>query len=150
MGRFKQWACPSSHHSRLKIWMSFCELFQPVDQDKFPAQIVFPWLENLSPSWNSLQIIAWLHNVFQGCALAKPGGPWGLTFVLRPLKNHMLGTLDFTSSIDALLSYTHFLFSLLYFFFFLINQNFHSVPLNLYGLPYSSRKPIVYKPPASI
>ena len=41
----------------------------------------------------------------QGCVLAELGDPWCLTFVLGGLenlklfhRNHMLGTLDFTSS----------------------------------------------------
>ena len=52
----------------------------------------------------------------------------------------------------SLLSYTPFLFlfSRLSFFFSLKNESkFSFSTLNLYGLPYSSRKPIVYKPPAS-
>ena len=41
----------------------------------------------------------------QGCVLAEPGGPWHLTYVLGRLenlcffhRNHVLDTLDFTSS----------------------------------------------------
>ena len=42
----------------------------------------------------------------QGCALATPGGPWHLTFVLGQLENlsffrqFMLDTLDITVSVD--------------------------------------------------
>ena len=48
----------------------------------------------------------------------------------------------------------NFLFSLLlsslFIYLFLINPNFHSVPLTCMVYPIGSRKPIVYKPPASI
>ena len=48
--------------------------------------------------------------------------------------------------------YTHLFFSFFSsFFFFVKNESkFSFSTLNLYGLPYSSREPIVYKPPASI
>ena len=53
----------------------------------------------------------------------------------------------------SLFSYTPFLFLfylLSVFFFFKKLTQFSFSTLNLYGLRYSSRKPIVYKPPASI
>ena len=49
-------------------------------------------------------------------------------------------------NVDSLLSYTPFLF-----LFPVLFSSFLSFSaLNLYGLPYSSRKPLVYKPPASM
>ena len=48
------------------------------------------------------------------------------------------------------MSYTPFLFSLLYlfiYFYFFNWSKFSWSTLNLYGWPYSSKKPIVYKPP---
>ena len=59
----------------------------------------------------------------------------------------------FLSQIYSLLSNMPFIFSFSFFSFlfsFKIKSKFSLSTLNLRGLPYSSRKPIVYEPSASI